>query len=303
MPTRRQLRIAITLEAPAHALELGQRLQHRLVGYTQFHRDADGGQRVEHVVLARQVQHHIQIGQFHAVASLHREVHLGAHRAHIQRPHLGILGQSVAGDGARDLRQDVADGGVVHTHHRCAVERHAVQELDEGGLEATEVVTVGVHVVGVDVGHHRQHRQQVQERGIGLVRLDHDVFARTQLRVGTRAVEPPADHEGGVQLAAASTLATRLVVVVLPWVPAMATPFFMRISSASITARGTTGIRRAWAATTSGLSSLTAVEVTMASAPSMYCSSCPVHRGAQRHQAARGRVLAQVAARNDESPG
>jgi hypothetical protein len=36
-------------------------------------------------------------------------------------------------------------------------------------------------------------------------------------------------------------LATRLVVVVLPWVPAIAMPCLMRISSASICARGTTG--------------------------------------------------------------
>ncbi|MCY1536116.1 hypothetical protein D9M68_715590 [compost metagenome] len=61
--------------------------------------------------------------------------------------------------------------------------------------------------------------------------------------------------------------------VVLPCVPAMATPFFMRMSSASITARGTTGTSLACAATTSGLSSFTAVDVTMASAPSMFAAS------------------------------
>ena len=52
----------------------------------------------------------------------------------------------------------------------------------------------------------------------------------------------------------ASTLAIRLVVVVLPCVPAMAMPCFKRISSASISARGTTGIPCSRAATTSGLS-------------------------------------------------
>src|SRR5260363_165102 len=43
----------------------------------------------------------------------------------------------------------------------------------------------------------------------------------------------------------ASALAIRLVVVVLPCVPATAMPCLKRISSASISARGTTGIRRA----------------------------------------------------------
>jgi hypothetical protein len=64
----------------------------------------------------------------------------------------------------------------------------------------------------------------------------------------------------------ARMLATRLVVVVLPWVPAMAMPCLRRISSASIWARGTTGMWRSRAATTSGLSALTAVDTTTASA-------------------------------------
>ena len=40
-----------------------------------------------------------------------------------------------------------------------------------------------------------------------------------------------------------SSVATSEVVVVLPWVPAMATQLFRRISSASISARRTTGRR------------------------------------------------------------
>ena len=58
----------------------------------------------------------------------------------------------------------------------------------------------------------------------------------------------------GSSPASASTLATRLVVVVLPWVPAMAMPCFRRMSSASISARGTTGMCFSRAASTSGLS-------------------------------------------------
>src|SRR3990172_6021374 len=41
----------------------------------------------------------------------------------------------------------------------------------------------------------------------------------------------------------ARTVASMEVVVVLPWVPATATPYLRRISSASISARGITGIR------------------------------------------------------------
>ncbi len=73
----------------------------------------------------------------------------------------------------------------------------------------------------------------------------------------------------------ASTLVTRLVVVVLPCVPAMAMPCLRRISSASISARGTTGFFFSRAASTSGLSACTAVEVTTASAPMTLAAACP----------------------------
>ncbi len=79
----------------------------------------------------------------------------------------------------------------------------------------------------------------------------------------------------GSSPASASTLVTRLVVVVLPWAPAMAMPCLKRISSASMSARGTTGILCVRAATTSGLSDCTAVEVTTASAPSMFAAAWP----------------------------
>ena len=56
------------------------------------------------------------------------------------------------------------------------------------------------------------------------------------------------------------------VVVVLPCVPAIASDHLSRISSPSISARRTTGMRRALAAMTSELSGLTAEEITTTSA-------------------------------------
>jgi hypothetical protein len=57
----------------------------------------------------------------------------------------------------------------------------------------------------------------------------------------------------GSSPAAIMTAAIMVVVVVLPCAPATAMPNFMRISSPSISARGMTGMRRARAASTSGL--------------------------------------------------
>ena len=57
-----------------------------------------------------------------------------------------------------------------------------------------------------------------------------------------------------------STSAIIDVVVVLPCAPATATLYFSRISSASISARGMTGIRRREASTISGFVGRTADE-------------------------------------------
>ncbi len=68
---------------------------------------------------------------------------------------------------------------------------------------------------------------------------------------------------------------TMEVVVVLPCMPETATENFILRSSASISARGITGMLRRWASWTSGLSALTAVEVTTTSAVSRFDSRWP----------------------------
>ena len=69
--------------------------------------------------------------------------------------------------------------------------------------------------------------------------------------------------------------ATIEVVVVLPCVPATATVDLSRISSASISARRTTGTRRSSAASTSGLPRLIAVETTTTAASPRFSARCP----------------------------
>ena len=76
---------------------------------------------------------------------------------------------------------------------------------------------------------------------------------------------PPLMTVGSIPPASSSE-AIMDVVVVFPCVPATATVRFSRISSASISARRTTGMRASSAAATSGLVRLTAVEVTTTAA-------------------------------------
>ena len=92
---------------------------------------------------------------------------------------------------------------------------------------------------------------------------------------------PPMTNVGSSP-PSASTLATRLVVVVLPCVPATAIEYRKRISSPSISARFTTGMRCASAWATSGFSVLIALETTTTSAPATFSARCPTMTRAPR---------------------
>jgi len=70
--------------------------------------------------------------------------------------------------------------------------------------------------------------------------------------------------------------------VVFPCVPATATPYFMRINSASISARWITGISRWRAATSSTLSGATAEERTTTSASPTCSAWWPMATGIPR---------------------
>ncbi len=135
-----------------------------------------------------------------AAAFAHQgEVHLLAHRADVRGSHVGILGRAIGDHRLGDPRQDGAHMGIVHAQHGHPVEGQALHEVHEGLLELLEVVAIGFHVVRVDVGHHRDHRHQVEEGGIGLVRLGHQEFAAAQAGVGAGRLQPAADDEGGIQ--------------------------------------------------------------------------------------------------------
>ena len=101
---------------------------------------------------------------------------------------------------------------------------------------------------------------------------------------------PPTTTVGS-RPASRSTVATSDVVVVLPCVPAMAMPYFMRISSASISARGMTGIFSSRARITSGLEKVTAEEMTRTSTLSSTCSASWMPRCRRAPRRSRRRVV------------
>jgi hypothetical protein len=190
--------------------------------------------------------------------------------------------EAVADDLLGNLRHDFAHVGVVGAEHGDAVEGQALQEIDEGLLEAAEVMAVGFHVVGVDVGDDGDGRRQEQEGGIGFVGLDHDEIAGAQARIGAGGVEPAADDEGRVHATLGENRRDEARRRGLAVRAGDGDALLERISSASICARGTTGTLAARAAATSGLSSLTAVDTTTASAPLMFAAACPTFTSTPR---------------------
>ena len=157
------LEVAVALKAPAHAFEFREGFLHRRVRHIEFNRHRNGRQRIEHVVLASKIQHHVEVRQRDTVAPLRREVHLRTDWPHIDGTHLGVFAKAVAGDGARDLRHDALYGRVVGTQNCRAVKRHAVQEINKRLFQIAKIMAIGFHVVGINIGHHRHHGQQVQK--------------------------------------------------------------------------------------------------------------------------------------------
>ena len=76
-----------------------------------------------------------------------------------------------------------------------------LEEVHEGLLEAREIVAVGFHVIGIDVGHHRDHRIEQQEGGVRLVRLGDQEVALAEPCIGASRVELATNHEGRVHAA------------------------------------------------------------------------------------------------------
>jgi hypothetical protein len=65
-------------------------LTDRRIGQLELGGDRDHRQRIEHVVLARQVERHVQVGHGRAVAALAGEAHLASARFEVHRAHLGV---------------------------------------------------------------------------------------------------------------------------------------------------------------------------------------------------------------------
>jgi len=161
----------------------------------------------------------------------------------IDQPRIGLRIFAVGDDAAiLDLADDSLHHRMVDAHHRKAVERHVLDEIAERvlhrleGLEVVEVLRIDIGDDG-DIG---RHFRKVPSLSSASTTIHSPALAGHWCR--RRLMMPPLITVGS-RSPASSKAATIEVVVVLPWVPAIATQLFSRISSASISGAGTTGMR------------------------------------------------------------
>ena len=106
--------------------------------------------------------------------------------------------QPIGGVALADERRQARRSRIVGADHDQSVERHLVGEVQERGGQRRLGAEV-VQVLAIDVGHHRDHREQVAERAVGLVGLGDQDLAATEARVGPERARLAADDRRRIQ--------------------------------------------------------------------------------------------------------
>ena len=146
-----------------------------------------------------------------------------------------------------------------------------------GGIEGAVIV----EMLGIDVGDDDDVGRKLDEGAVRFIGFDHHPVALAEAGIGAIGVDDAAVDHRLVETAAIEEGGNQQVVVVLPCVPPTATQDLNRMSSASISARRTIGSRRSRAAASSGLSALTAEEMTTTGVAKILLAMADLDRDAE----------------------
>ena len=149
--------LAIALEASTDAAKFSQSLDDGGITDAYFRRHRNRCQRVEHVVPARQVERDGQAADA-AIGPHAGKAHGAAVGHHLFGAEVGLGIDAVGDDLLRHAGNDLPHVAVVAADHGNAIEGQAVEEIDKGLLQPAEIMAIGFHVIGIDVGDYRQHR-------------------------------------------------------------------------------------------------------------------------------------------------
>ena len=151
----------VQLKTPSDTREGLQCALHALVIDLQFTRYCNRSQCIEHVVTAREIQHHSQRLMFILVDV---KMHLHPILTEIHGTDVGVFRLDTIGPHlAGNLGKYITHIGVIQAQHGQPVEWQVVQKLHESLAQALEITFIGRQMIGVDIGYNRQHRLQIQE--------------------------------------------------------------------------------------------------------------------------------------------
>ena len=198
-PALAPTQFADPLESPPDPLEFRQRTGHGRLVNAHFRGDRHRRQGIEHIVAAGHVE--AQIQRLPPTRKMRPETSAETVGADVADPEVRIRMLAVGNHRPAQQRNQGSDLRIVQTQHGLAVERQVVQKFDEGLPQTPEIAAIGGHMVGVDIGDDGDHRLQVEETGVALVRLGHQIMTRAQTGMTAVGVQPSADHIGGIQTA------------------------------------------------------------------------------------------------------
>ncbi len=131
----------------------------------------------------------------------HVEHRAAVARAKVDTADIGLQRKPVGDDLAiAHLADQCLYFGMVDAQDCRTVERHVLDEFEEGALDRLEV-TVMFEMLGIDIGNHGDRAIEPQKAAVALVRLHDHPIAIAQPRVGAILLDNAAVDHGGIDAA------------------------------------------------------------------------------------------------------
>lgn len=111
---------------------------------------------------------------------------------------IGLAGNSISDDRTFYAGKNCLHVGLVERQHDSAVERDAIHEFEESGLDFFERMIL-IEMLPVDGGDDGYDRRKQEKRAIAFVRFYDHVVALAGTRVGSCGVDAAAHDESGIE--------------------------------------------------------------------------------------------------------
>jgi hypothetical protein len=232
---------AFDIEAAADAAKFGEAFADEVGRDAEIERHGGSGRGVAYIVDTGRMREAEGAKVFAFVGEA--EFAGQAFEANVADNQVGLAGDAISKDGALDTGDDGLDVWLVKTKDGGAIERNAIHKIDEGVLDVFERGVL-IEVFAVDGGDHGYDGGEEQKAAVAFVSFDDEIFAAAEASGGTGLIDLAADDEGRIEVCGGKNGSDHGSGGGFAVASPTAMPVFRRMSSASISARGMTGILR-----------------------------------------------------------